>query len=56
MTTNRAKKMRIFHEALSRARMRQPQSDYTPEAHRPARQVAMQARHRATRELGGMRS
>jgi len=55
MSKNGATKVRLLQEALSRARMRRPQSDYTPEAHRPARQVAMQARHRAARELGGGR-
>jgi len=55
MHTNGAPKVRLIQEALSRARMRRPQSDYTPEAHRPARQVAMEARHRASRELAGGR-
>ena len=55
MSTNGAPKMRLIHEALSRARMRRPQSEYTSEAHRPARQVAMEVRHRAARELGGGR-
>ncbi|GAB2628435.1 hypothetical protein Aab01nite_22130 [Paractinoplanes abujensis] len=54
-SANGAMKMRLLQEALSRARMRRPQSDYTPEAHRPARQVALEARHAATRELGGRR-
>lgn len=48
-------KMKLIQEALSRARMRRPQSDTTPEAHRPARQIAMEARHNASRELGGRR-
>jgi hypothetical protein len=55
MTTNGTAKMRLIQEALSRARTRRPQSEFTSEAHRPARQVAMQARHRAARELGGGR-
>lgn len=55
VSSNGAMKMRLLQEALSRARMRRPQSDYTPEAHRPARQVALEARHAATRELGGRR-
>ena len=55
MTTNGATKMRLLQEALSRARMPRPQRDYTPEAYRPARQVAMRALHRASRELGGGR-
>jgi hypothetical protein len=54
-SSNGANKVRLLHEALSRARMRRPQRDYTPEAHRPARLVAMQAHHRASRELGGGR-
>jgi hypothetical protein len=50
---NGATKMQLLHEALSRARMRRPQAGRGPEAYRPARQVAMQARQRAARELGG---
>jgi len=53
MTPNGATKVKLLHEALSRARMRRPQVDRIPEAHRPAREIAMQARHRASRELGG---
>jgi len=54
MSSHKAAKVQLIHEALSRARMRRPQADYTPstEAHRPARQIAIQARHRAARELG----
>jgi hypothetical protein len=52
---NGAPKMKLLQEALSRARMRRPQDQHSPEAHRPARQIAMQAQHRASRELGGMR-
>ena len=50
---NTTSKVRLIHEALSRARMRRPQA-VTPssEAHRPARQIAMQARIRAGREQG----
>lgn len=55
MTANGATKMRLLQEALSRARMRRPQRDYQAEAYRPARQVAMEAHHRASRELGGGR-
>ena len=55
MSKNGATKVRLLQEALSRARMRRPQRDYTPEAHRPARLVAMEAHHRASRELGGGR-
>ena len=49
-----ATKMRLIHEALSRARMRRPQADVitSSEAYRPARQIAMQARSRAAREQG----
>jgi hypothetical protein len=53
VTLNGAPKMKLLQEALSRARMRRPQVDYTPEAHRTARHVAMEARQRAARELGG---
>jgi hypothetical protein len=40
--------MNLMQETLSRARMRKPQD----EAYRSARQVAMEARRRAARELG----
>ncbi|GGQ40001.1 hypothetical protein GCM10010166_03650 [Couchioplanes caeruleus subsp. azureus] len=53
MTSHASPKVRLIQEALSRARMRRPQADHHPEAHRPARQIAMEARHRAARELGG---
>ncbi len=53
MNPNGATKVKLIQEALSRARMRRPQADHTPEAHRFARRVAMEARHRAARELGG---
>jgi len=48
-------RIQLIHEALSRARMRGPQAGYTTstEAPRSARRIAMQARHRAARELGG---
>jgi hypothetical protein len=55
MNPNGATKVRILQEALSRARMRRPQSDRTSEAYRPARRVALEARARASRELGGGR-
>ena len=55
MSPNGAPKVKLLQEALSRARMRRPQADHNPEAYRPARQIAMQARHRASRELGGGR-
>jgi hypothetical protein len=53
MATNESGKLRLLQVALSRARMRQPQVIHTPEAHRSARQIAMQARDRAAYELGG---
>jgi len=53
MSTNGSSKVRLIQEALSRARMRRPQSEVTLEAHRPARQVAMEVRNRTARELGG---
>ncbi|BCY14843.1 hypothetical protein L3i22_099310 [Actinoplanes sp. L3-i22] len=49
---NGATKVRLIQEALSRARMRQPQSDRAPEAYRSARRIAMEARKQAARELG----
>jgi hypothetical protein len=52
---NEAPKLKLIQEALSRARMRRPQAVHTPEAHRSARQIAMHAQHRASRELGGFR-
>jgi hypothetical protein len=53
MNPNGATKVKLLQEALSRARMRRPQAGHSPEAYRPARQIAMQARHRAAGELGG---
>jgi uncharacterized protein YbjQ (UPF0145 family) len=48
-----ATKMRLIHEALSRVRMRRPQAvQPSSEAYRPAREIAMQARRQAARELG----
>jgi hypothetical protein len=49
---NGVPKVKLLQEALSRARMRRPQAGHGPEAYRPARQIAMQARHRAAGELG----
>jgi hypothetical protein len=49
---NGAVKVRLIQEALSRARMRRPQSDRAPEAYRSARQIAMEGRKQAARELG----
>ncbi|MFI5494777.1 hypothetical protein [Actinoplanes sp. NPDC051859] len=53
MSSSGTTKLKLIQEALSRARMRRPQADYHPEAHRPARQIAMSARHRTASELGG---
>ena len=50
---NATSKVKLIHEALSRARMLRPQAvTSSSEAHRPARQIAMQARSRAAREQG----
>ena len=52
---NGVTKMYLIHEALSRARMRTPQAGRittSTEATRSAREVAMQSRRRAERELG----
>ena len=53
VNANGATKMKLIQEALSRARMRRPQSDRAPEAYRSARQIAMEARRRTAREMGG---
>ncbi|MDG4767746.1 hypothetical protein O7632_27165 [Solwaraspora sp. WMMD406] len=46
--------MNLLHEALSRVRMQSPQAgDTRTEATRSARTIAMQARQRWARELGG---
>ncbi|GIF10759.1 hypothetical protein FHX34_101657 [Actinoplanes teichomyceticus] len=50
--TNGVTKVRLIQEALSRARMRRPQSDRAPEAYRSARRIAMEGRKQAARELG----
>jgi hypothetical protein len=55
VSTNGATKVKLLQEALSRVRMRRPQARYSPEAYRPAREIAMQARRRAASELGGGR-
>ena len=44
--------VQLINEALSRARMRRPQDVSHSEAYRPARQVAMRARHEQNRQLG----
>lgn len=49
-----SKALQLMHEALSRARMQQPQ-DHTSEAYRSARQIAMRAHREQTRMLGGLR-
>jgi hypothetical protein len=48
---NRSTAMNLINEALSRARMRSPQTDNS-EARRPARRVAIEARRQHARELG----
>ena len=50
-TFARSVEMNLFHEALSRARMRRPQN-VRSEARRSARRVAMEARQQQARELG----
>jgi hypothetical protein len=49
-TRPRSIAMNLFHEALSRARMRRPQE--VSEARRSARRVAIEARRQQARELG----
>ncbi|ROT32580.1 hypothetical protein EF879_11525 [Micromonospora sp. HM5-17] len=51
---NGVTRLYLIHEALSRARMREPQAGHTTstEASRSARSVAIRARRRAARELG----
>jgi hypothetical protein len=51
---NGVTEMNLLKQALSRARMRQPQSTRS-EAYQSARYVAMRARHRQDRELGNYR-
>jgi uncharacterized protein YbjQ (UPF0145 family) len=54
-TPNGVTKMYLIHEALSRARMRLPQAGRTTtstEATRAARNIALQGRRQAARELG----
>jgi hypothetical protein len=48
------KGLHLIHEALSRARMPEPQ-DHTSEAYHSARQIAMRARREQTRMLGNQR-
>jgi hypothetical protein len=57
MNPNGARKMQLMKEALSKVRMRWPQSDdyvASTEATRSARQVAMEARREAARQLGSL--
>ncbi|GAB3157324.1 hypothetical protein GCM10027290_57930 [Micromonospora sonneratiae] len=53
-THSGAAKMYLLHEALSKTRMRRPQAGTTTstEATRSARNVALESRRRAARELG----
>lgn len=44
--------IQLINEALSRARMRQPQDARHSEAHRSARMIAMRARNEQNRQLG----
>ncbi len=48
-----ADKMQLLNEALSRARMLLPQKSRS-EAFRPARSIAMKARHAQARDLGNL--
>jgi hypothetical protein len=52
-THSRSTAMNLIHEALSRARMRSPQTANS-EARRSARGIAIQARHRQAREAGDL--
>lgn len=52
-SSNGANKMQLLNEALSRARMLLPQTTRS-EAIRPARSIAMKARHAASRQLGNL--
>ena len=52
MSTYRSIQMHTLYEALSRARMSQPQSEANHESATSARRVAMRARARQARELG----
>lgn len=51
-TLNGVRKLHLLNEALSRARMRWPQSGTSTEATQSARLVALRARRRAERDLG----
>ena len=46
------KRVQLINEAMSRARMPQPQAD-NAEAHRSARLIAMRSRREQNRALGG---
>jgi hypothetical protein len=49
----RSSAMNLINEALSRSRMRSPQT-VNSEARRSARRVAIEARHQQARELGNL--
>jgi hypothetical protein len=49
----RSAAMNLINEALSRARMRQPQNANS-EARRSARRIAIQARRQQAREMGNL--
>jgi hypothetical protein len=51
---NGATETNLLKQALSKVRMREPQSTRS-EAYPPARYIAMRARHRQARELGSHR-
>lgn len=44
--------LQLLYEAMSRARMRRPQTRGNSEAYRPARQVAVAARREQARQMG----
>ncbi|GIF72839.1 hypothetical protein Asi02nite_23570 [Asanoa siamensis] len=54
-SVNGATEMNLIQEALSRARMRLPQTGRKTrsEANRSARNIAMQARRESARQMGG---
>lgn len=51
--SNGATRMQLINEAMSRARMLLPQTTRS-EAFRPARSIAMKARHVQARQLGNL--
>jgi len=52
-TEARSSEMNLINEALSRARMRRPQTQHS-EARRSARRVAIEARRQQALELGNL--